>query len=123
LSSTPWTSSRLLAVAAAWSAVLVQLLKTSALGFLGPSCLPCLGWLTVTVAAPPPEGLLWHRVCRSRPGDYLDVGRTLWSLLRFIASGARTSPSILARAVRFGLLSARGVHFASIARVTPFEDQ
>ena len=77
----------------------------------------------MTVAAPPPEGLLWHRVCRSQPGDYLDVERTLWSLLRFITSGAHTSPSILARAARFGLLSARGVHFASVARVAPFEDQ
>jgi len=103
--------------------VLAQLLKTSAHGFLGPSCSPCPVWLTLTVAAPPPEGLLWHRVCRSRPVDYLDVERTLWSLLRFIASGARTSPSILAHAVRFGLQSAGGAHVASTAPVAPFEDQ
>jgi hypothetical protein len=103
--------------------VLVLLLKTSALEFLGPSCSPFLVWLTVTVAAPLPQGLLWHRVCRSRPVDYLDVGRTLWSLLRFITSGARTSPSILALAVRFGLQSAGGAHVASTAPVAPFEDQ
>ena len=103
--------------------MLTQLLKTSAREFRDPSCSPCPLWLTLTVAAPPPEGLLWHRVCRSRPVDYLDVARMLWSLLRFITPGARTSPSILARAVRLGLLSARGVHFASTAHVAPFEDQ
>lgn len=58
--------------------MLTYLLETSALRFLGPSCSLRLEQLTVIGAVLPLEGLLWHRVCRSRPGDYLDVERMLW---------------------------------------------